>query len=70
MNLLAAALAQTSWNGPVPTTVTWRSVLAERLASVNWRAAQADVSPFLEREADRNLVTRDNVMDLLSSKTE
>ena len=44
--------------------------VAERLASVNWRAAQADVSPFLEHEADRNLVTRHNVMDLLSSKTE
>ena len=70
MNLLAAALAQTGWTGPVPTGATWRSVLAERLASVNWRAAQADVSPFLEREADRNLVTRDNAMDLLHSRTE
>jgi hypothetical protein len=69
MNLLAAALAQTGWTGPVPTAATWRRVLAERLASVNWRAAQADVSPFLEREADRNLVTRDNAMDLLNSRT-
>jgi len=69
MNLLAAALAQTGWTGPVPTAATWRGVLAERLASVNWRAAQADVSPFLEREADRNLVTRDNAMDLLKSRT-
>jgi len=69
MNLLAAALAQTGWTGPVPTAATWRSDLAERLASVNWRAAQADVSPFLEREADRNLVTRDNAMDLLNSRT-
>jgi hypothetical protein len=70
MILLAAALEQTGWTGPVPTDATWRSVLAERLASVNWRAAQADVSPFLEREADRNLVTRDNAMDLLNSRTE
>ena len=69
MNLLAAALAQTGWTGPVPTAATWRSVLEGRLASVNWRAAQADVSPFLEREADRSLVTGDNVMDLLRSKS-
>jgi hypothetical protein len=65
LGLLAAALVQTGWTGPVPTGATWRSVVAERLASVNWRAAQADVSPFLEREADRDLVTRDNAMALL-----
>jgi hypothetical protein len=69
MDLLAAALAQTGWRGPVPTAGTWRSVLAERLSSVNWGAAQADVSPFLEREADRDLVTRENVMKLLESGT-
>jgi hypothetical protein len=69
MNLLAAALAQTGWTGPVPTATTWRGVLAERLVSVNWRAAQGDVSPFLEREADRNLVTRDNAMSLLNPMT-
>ncbi len=66
MSFLGAALAQTGWTGPVPTGATWRSVLAERLASINWRAAQADVSPFLEREADQNLVTRENTMGLLS----
>lgn len=68
LDLLSAALAQTGWTGPVPTAVTWRSVLAEKLASVNWRAAQADVAPFLEREADRDLVRRDNVMALLMPK--
>jgi len=68
LNLLAASLAQTGWTGPVPTVVTWRRVLAEKLASVNWRAAQADVEPFLERQADRGLVIRENVMALLMPK--
>jgi hypothetical protein len=65
VDFLTAALAQTSWTGTVPTAATWRSVLAERLASVNWRAARADIAPFLERDADRDLVTRENVMALL-----
>ncbi|MGA2973885.1 MAG: nucleotidyl transferase AbiEii/AbiGii toxin family protein [Spirochaetia bacterium] len=70
LDLLAAALAQTGWTGPVPTADTWRRLIAERLASVNWRAAQADVEPFLEREADRGLVVRENVMALLMPKQE
>ena len=68
LDLLAAALAQTGWTGAVPTAATWRSVLADKLASVHWHAAQADVAPFLEREADRNLLVRDNVLALLTSK--
>ena len=68
LDLLAASLAQTGWKGPIPTADTWRSVLAERLATVNWRAAQADVEPFLERRVDRGLVTRDNVLALLMPK--
>lgn len=70
MDLLAAALAQTGWTGPVPTAETWRSVLSERLGSVNWGAARADVFPFLEREADRDLVTRENVMKMLAPEME
>ena len=65
LGLLTAALVQTHWNGPVPTDTTWRRILADKLESVNWRAAQADVEPFLEREADRGLVTRENVVALL-----
>jgi hypothetical protein len=66
LELLTAALAQSGWTGPMPTALTWRSVLAEKLESVNWRAAQADVEPFLERPADRDLVLRDNVLALLA----
>jgi hypothetical protein len=68
IDLLAAALAQTGWTGAVPAAATWRGVLAEKLAYVNWHAAQADVAPFLEREADRNLLIRENVMALLTPK--
>jgi hypothetical protein len=68
LDLLAASLAQTGWTGPIPAADTWRSVLAEKLAFVNWRAAQADVEPFLERRVDRGLVTRENVLALLMPK--
>jgi hypothetical protein len=68
LDLLAASLAQTGWTGSIPTADTWRSVIADRLESVNWLAAQADVEPFLERQADRELVTRDAVQALLLPK--
>jgi hypothetical protein len=66
LGLLAAALAHTHWKGPVPTDTTWRRILAKRLESVNWSGAQKDVEPFLERDEDRRLVTRENVLGLLT----
>lgn len=65
IGMLVAALAQTGWTGPIPTLDTWRGILADRLSSANWRAALADVAPFLERDAERDLVTRETVMRLL-----
>ncbi len=66
--LLVAALVQTGWTGPVPDLVTWRGILAERLSSINWVTARAEIAPFLERDADRALVTRENVMGLLDPR--
>jgi len=63
--LLNAALQQTGWSGPDITPDNWRGILKERLLSVDWESARADVLPFLEREQDIDLLTLNNVSGLL-----
>lgn len=65
LQLLNSALTQTGWDGPEITSRSWRGVLEDRLISVDWEKARADVLPFLERERDADLITFDNVMGLL-----
>lgn len=68
LKLLNAALKQTEWNGPVLTKNNWRDYLAKKLSSINWKTAKDDALPFLEHEADANLITQENVLGLLKSK--
>jgi len=68
--LLNAALAQTHWDGPTMTTANWRHVVAERVERIDWNRAVEDVRPFLEREGDIDLVTRENCLRLLREKPE
>ena len=59
--LLNAALSQTGWDGTLPIMEkTWPVVLRDHLLSLNWDKVRADVLPFLEREAD---------VDVLSPRT-
>jgi hypothetical protein len=63
--LLNNALVQTGWQGPIPTSETWRSLIYKRLKSLDWKAALADVRPFLERIAEIDLLTLENLARLL-----
>ncbi len=65
LGLLAAALAQTGWSAPCPTARSWRRVIRDRLDSADWSGVVADVGPFLERDADRHLLTREAVRSVL-----
>jgi hypothetical protein len=64
--LLNAALEQTGWTGPRVTARTWRSIVRKRLARLAWDRVVSDVEPFLEIAADRDALTRDNALRLLS----
>jgi predicted nucleotidyltransferase component of viral defense system len=68
--LLNTALAQTVWPGPVMAPANWIAVLAGRLESVNWGEALQDVRPFLERQAELALLTRENCLALLEQVRE
>ena len=63
--LLNNALAQTNWQGVAVTADNWRNLVVERLATLDWTAAQADVRPFLEHERDQQFVTREALAQLL-----
>jgi predicted nucleotidyltransferase component of viral defense system len=65
LDLLNAALEQTSWDGPRLTEANWRKQLKNRIASLDWEKARADVKPFLERERDLDLVKKDVLVSLL-----
>lgn len=64
---LNAALSQTGWKGGAVNEANWRELVAERAARIDWKAAREDVRPFLEREADLELVSRENGLKLLES---
>jgi len=57
--LLSNALGQTGWEGPAVGPGTWRGVLLDRVASMDWPAVLRDVEPFLEDPRDRRLLDRD-----------
>ena len=56
--LLRNALEQTGWEGPKVGPRTWRGVLLDRVASLDWPAVLRDVEPFLEDPRDRHLLDR------------
>ena len=60
--LLENALAQTEWQGAAIEPGTWRSVLLERVAALDWAAVIKDVEPFLEDAGDRQLLDRERLL--------
>ena len=68
LRLLNSALRQTGWAGAPATPATWREIVADKLLSVDWGVARRDVSPFLERRQDADLVDRDVLLGLLGQR--
>ena len=68
LRLLDSALRQTGWAGAPATPSTWREIVADKLQSVDWSVARSDVSPFLERRQDADLVDRDVLLGLLRQR--
>ncbi len=65
--LLNHALRQTGWEMLPLEDATWRSVLRDRVRSLDWRAAERDVAPFLEPGPAGALFGRDNLLALLGA---
>lgn len=65
LTLLNNALKQTGWPGNVLTLENWQAIIKEKLLGLAWTRVLNDVRPFLEREVDLALLTRENVVQVL-----
>ena len=70
LNMLDNALRQTAWEGPDLTAENWRRVVAERVASVDWRRVAEDVTPLIESEEVLSLLERETLLKLLRADPE
>jgi hypothetical protein len=70
LELLGNALEQTGWEGPPLDAASWRTVVRDRVASLDWRAAARDVEPFLEPGPAVALFDRDHLLELLAPSSE
>jgi hypothetical protein len=65
LDMLNSALTQTGWTEPMPTPDNWRKLVHDKLVTVDWQIALADVRPFLERSHEIELLTLNNLTKLL-----
>ena len=64
--LLNNALDQSGWKGGELSKDNWRNVIQERIKVMTWDRVVDDVAPFLEKETELQMLTRDNLLTLLN----
>jgi hypothetical protein len=64
LELLQNSLDQTQGAGRLD-AAKWREVVRDRLESLDMKAIRSDVAPFLERQVEAALLTRENLRTLL-----
>jgi predicted nucleotidyltransferase component of viral defense system len=65
LRLLQSSLAQTGMDKSEKEAADWRTIIADRLAGMEWERVVADVQPFLERADEIELLTRENILNLV-----
>jgi hypothetical protein len=60
------ALRQAGWKGESLTAGNWRNILREKIDAISWTRAINDVRPFLETSVDVAILTKENLIHLLS----
>ena len=68
LTLLNCALEQTGWSAGMLTPDNWRTTVKEHLLQLSWEHVLADTRPFLEKEVDLTLLTRENVVQVLDCR--
>lgn len=64
--LLNNALKQTGLSGPEMTAANWRKEIALRVSQYDWHKVIADVHPFIERQEELKILTKQNLIKLLN----
>jgi hypothetical protein len=68
--LLNNALEQTGWEGPALDAASWRSVVRDRVAALDWPAVARDVEPFLEPGSAVALFGRESLLEMIAGASE
>ncbi len=68
LEFLKSGLNQTGWSGEQPTVRSWPGLVAARVENVRWDRAVEDVRPFLERQSELSLLTKENCLRILEGK--
>ncbi len=63
--LLNNVLAQTGWNGPAITADNWKHEMVAVISGFDWDKVTADISPFIEKQRELQMLTKDNLLKLL-----
>jgi hypothetical protein len=63
--MLNHALDQTGWEGGELTAENWRHTVRKRIEKLSWDRVQDDVRPFLEVSGQIDLLTKENVLQVL-----
>ena len=66
VTFLANALRQTGWKGTYPSEENWKGFLYEVVKEADWKAVRKDVENFLENPADLEVLSKENLLLLLS----
>ncbi|MCD6342470.1 MAG: nucleotidyl transferase AbiEii/AbiGii toxin family protein [Spirochaetaceae bacterium] len=67
-SFLNAALEQTNWGGEVVSRHNLKDILYHKISGLQWNKVQSDLLPFMERQQDLSLVTRENCLKLIEGK--
>lgn len=62
---LENALRQTDYKGVKITAHNWRRIITEVVSKTDWKAVTEDLEPFLQSVTDLQLMTPENLMNLL-----
>ncbi len=67
--LLNNALKQTGWSGPEMTGANWRKETTLRVSRYDWDKVIADARPFIERQEQLQMLTKQNLIKLLKASS-
>jgi len=62
------ALNQTGWRGAALTPDNWRETMVRRVNALTWDRVVADVKPFLQSERGIQMLTRENLLNVLHAE--
>lgn len=65
LTLLNNALKQTMTHPPQLNEQNWRNELSKKISTFNWKEAIADIKPFIEKQEQLELLSKENILRLL-----